>query len=262
MLAVRIYVSVFINIEPMIAKIKPQEQTPKEVKLQDLRKQHVRVGIYSYKQIGYVEWIDYFNKPYVISSKNNQIQTPDLTKKPTKSSIVPKSQATPAPAVQKAAEGVTKPQEISKCLQSQAPKPGHPNPKSKSELNNSCTDSDLSFDISKKKEGNYNRYKNDLVEEPSATENPQKSIDITETPEPISKYDCTPEKPVQQDFDQIFLYNSAVKNLMEEYQEDHESDSWVLELKDPKNYTQECHLQIDNDVEGRGKQGVRINTGD
>ena len=239
----------------MVVKTKPKEQTPKEITLQDLRKQHVRVGLYSYKQIGYVEWIDYFNKPYVMSSKNNQLQNPDLWKKSTKACNVSKSQIAPAAKIQTAPEAVTMPKASSKSHQSTTPKSSHPHAKPKSDLNKSCSDSDLSFDITKKKQNNHNIYKNDLVDEPKPSENAPKSNGISETPEPIPKYDCTPEKLVHQDFYQIFLYNSAVKNLMEEYQEDHESDSWVLELKDPKNYTQECHLQIDNDVEATEDRG-------
>lgn len=254
-LVVRIFNLVFFNLEPMIVKAKPKEQTPKETKLQNLKRQHVRVGIFSYKQIGYVEWIDYFNKPFVISSKNNNIQKWESSKKTGKTQGSKDKVKVQIPQDKIVSETLIK--RKNKKTQSITPKSDQPQLKPKNELNNSYTDSDISFDITKKKQVNHNIYKNVLVDEPKPQEDLLKDMDISETPEPISKYDCTPEKLVRQDFDQIFLYNSAVKNLMEEYQEDHESESCTLELRDPKGYTQECSLQIDHDLDTtrlKGKQ--------
>lgn len=40
-----------------------------------LQKQSIKFGIDQYRQIGYNEWVDYFNKPFAVKSENNSIRS-------------------------------------------------------------------------------------------------------------------------------------------------------------------------------------------
>ncbi|CAI2380154.1 unnamed protein product [Moneuplotes crassus] len=180
---------------PSIESLKPKSINRSLV---HLRVQHFSTGINQYRQTSYNEWIDYFSKSYLI--KSQPIKDPDFVEEPNQKAIS-SSSSLPVPIKGQNSLKTTGnlPEKFLRTLM-----------KPPRDID-SRSDSDMSFEFEKTKTNHQPLYKNNLKEEVK-TESLIIFNEETDTPEPNSKPDASPENQ-----DKIFGGTSSIIDSTQEF---------------------------------------------